>query len=60
MWSLIERQLALRHIKERDGAAVALYAIQSRREIWRGTRFSGDDVPATNRMWSLFTRHPKA
>ncbi len=43
----------------RDGAAVALYAIQGGRHIWPGTRFSGNAVPATDLMWSFFARHSK-
>jgi len=43
----------------RDGAAVALHAIQGGYHIWPGTRFSGNDIPATNLIWSFFARHPK-
>ncbi len=43
----------------RDGAGVALYAIQGGHHIWPGTRFSGNDVPATSLMWSFFAKHPK-
>jgi polyhydroxybutyrate depolymerase len=43
----------------RDGTAVTLYAIQGGRHIWPGTRLSGNEVPATELMWSFFARHPK-
>jgi polyhydroxybutyrate depolymerase len=43
----------------KDGAGVALYAIQGGRHIWPGHPFSGNHVPATNLMWSFFTQHAK-
>jgi polyhydroxybutyrate depolymerase len=43
----------------RDGAGVALYAIEGGHHIWPGTRFSGNDVPATSLMWAFFAKHPK-
>ena len=42
-----------------DGAAVALYAIQGGHHMWPGVRLSGNDVPATDLMWSFFAAHPK-
>lgn len=42
-----------------DGAGVALYAIQGGHHIWPGTRLSGNDVPATDLMWSFFAQHAK-
>lgn len=43
----------------RNGAAVAIYAVQDGHHIWPGTRFSGNDVSATNIIWSFFAHHPK-
>ncbi len=43
----------------RNGAGVALYAIQGGRHIWPGHPFSGNHVPATKLMWSFFVQHPK-
>lgn len=43
----------------KDGAGVALYAIQGGRHMWPGRPYSGNDVPATNLMWSFFVQHPK-
>ena len=42
-----------------DGAAVALYAIPSGRHLWPGTRMSGNQVPATDLIWSFFAAHRK-
>jgi poly(3-hydroxybutyrate) depolymerase len=38
---------------------VALYAIQGGHHIWPGTRLSGNNVAATDLMWSFFAQHPK-
>jgi len=43
----------------RDGAAVALYAIQGGHHMWPGIAISGNSVPATDLMWSFFAAHPK-
>ena len=37
----------------------ALYAIQGGRHMWPGLAISGNNVPATDLMWSFFTQHPK-
>jgi len=42
----------------RDGAAVALYAIQGGRHMWPGHPLSGNSVPATDLIWSFFAAHP--
>jgi polyhydroxybutyrate depolymerase len=41
------------------GTGVALYAIQGGRHMWPGLAISGNNVPATDLMWSFFTQHPK-
>jgi polyhydroxybutyrate depolymerase len=41
------------------GAGVTLYTIEGGRHMWPGTRLSGNDVPATDIMWSFFAAHPK-
>ena len=41
------------------GAGVALYTIEGGRHLWPGTLLSGNDVPATDIMWSFFSAHPK-
>ncbi|MGO9288574.1 MAG: alpha/beta hydrolase family esterase, partial [Polyangia bacterium] len=41
------------------GAGVTLYTIVGGRHVWPGTRLSGNDVPATDIMWSFFAAHPK-
>jgi polyhydroxybutyrate depolymerase len=43
----------------KGGAGVALYAIQGGHHMWPGLAISGNDVPATNLMWSFFEQHPK-
>jgi len=43
----------------KNGAGVAVYAIQGGRHIWPGHPFSGNHVPATKLMWSFFLKHPK-
>ena len=43
----------------RGGTGVALYAIPGGRHMWPGDRHSGNDVPATELMWSFFVEHPK-
>jgi polyhydroxybutyrate depolymerase len=43
----------------KDSTAVALYAIQGGHHMWPGLRISGNDVPATDLMWSFFVAHPK-
>jgi len=43
----------------KDGTGVALYAIQGGRHMWLGVAISGNDVPATDLMWSFFMEHPK-
>lgn len=41
------------------GTTVALYAIQGGHHMWPGGRRSGNDVHATDLMWSFFAAHPK-
>jgi polyhydroxybutyrate depolymerase len=41
------------------GTGVALYAIQGGRHMWPGTRFSRNNVAATEIMWKFFVQHPK-
>jgi polyhydroxybutyrate depolymerase len=41
------------------GAGVTLYTIEGGRHMWPGARLSGNDVPATDIMWSFFAAHPK-
>ena len=41
------------------GTSVALYAIQGGRHMWPGARGSGNDVRATDIMWTFFEQHPK-
>jgi len=41
------------------GAGVTLYTLEGGRHMWPGTRLSGNDVPATDIMWSFFASHPK-
>lgn len=43
----------------KDGTGVALYAIQGGRHMWPGLAISGNNVPASDLMWSFFTQHPK-
>jgi polyhydroxybutyrate depolymerase len=43
----------------KSGTGVALYAIQGGRHMWPGLAISGNNVPATDLMWSFFTQHPK-
>jgi len=43
----------------RAGTAVTLYAIQGGRHRWPGTPLSGNDVAATDLMWSFFAAHPR-
>jgi polyhydroxybutyrate depolymerase len=43
----------------KNGTAVALYAIQGGHHMWPGLRISGNDVPATDLMWTFFAAHPK-
>ncbi len=43
----------------RDGAGVALYAIQGGHHTWPGTLMSHNDVQAASLMWDFFARHPK-
>jgi len=40
-------------------AGVTLYTVVGGRHAWPGTRLSGNDVPATDIMWSFFAAHPK-
>lgn len=42
-----------------NGTAVELYAIQGGHHTWPGTRISGNSVPATDIMWTFFSKHPK-
>jgi polyhydroxybutyrate depolymerase len=41
------------------GTAVALYAIQGGHHMWPGLQISGNDIPATDLMWTFFAAHPK-
>jgi polyhydroxybutyrate depolymerase len=43
----------------KDGSAVTLYAIQGGHHAWPGTRISGNDVSATDLIWTFFEQHPK-
>ncbi len=43
----------------KDGTGVALYAIQGGHHMWPGLAISGNNVPASDLMWSFFTQHPK-
>jgi polyhydroxybutyrate depolymerase len=43
----------------KNGTGVALYAIQGGRHLWPGSRISGNNVAATELMWSFFLQHPK-
>jgi polyhydroxybutyrate depolymerase len=43
----------------KEGTAVALYAIQGGHHMWPGLRISGNQVPATDLIWSFFSAHPK-
>jgi polyhydroxybutyrate depolymerase len=43
----------------KDSTAVALYAIQGGHHMWPGLRISGNQVPATDLIWSFFAAHPK-
>lgn len=43
----------------KSGSAVVLYAIQGGHHTWPGTRISGNDVPATDLIWTFFEQHPK-
>ncbi len=43
----------------KNGAGVALYAIQGGRHSWPGSRVSGNSVSAPDLMWSFFLQHPK-
>ena len=43
----------------KDGAGVALYAIEGGRHMWPGASMSGNDVAATDIMWKFFAQHPK-
>ncbi len=38
----------------KDGSAVTLYAIQGGHHAWPGTRISGNDVSATDLIWTFF------
>jgi poly(3-hydroxybutyrate) depolymerase len=38
---------------------VALYAIQGGHHMWPGLAISGNNVPATDLIWSFFAAHPK-
>jgi polyhydroxybutyrate depolymerase len=42
------------------GTSVALYAIDGGRHNWPGGPRSGNDVYATEIMWSFFSQHPQA
>ncbi|MGA3294411.1 MAG: PHB depolymerase family esterase [Candidatus Acidiferrales bacterium] len=42
-----------------NGTGVALYAIQGGRHMWPGHPLSGNNVRATDLMWSFFIQHPK-
>jgi len=43
----------------KGGAGVTLYTLEGGRHMWPGTRLSGNDVPATDIIWSFFAAHPK-
>lgn len=43
----------------KDGSAVSLYAIQGGHHMWPGLRISGNDIPATDLIWTFFEQHPK-
>jgi polyhydroxybutyrate depolymerase len=43
----------------KDGTGVELYAVQGGHHIWPGSPISGNSVPATDLMWTFFSRHPK-
>jgi polyhydroxybutyrate depolymerase len=43
----------------KEGTGVALYAIQGGRHMWPGVPPSGNDLPASEIMWSFFAGHPK-
>jgi polyhydroxybutyrate depolymerase len=43
----------------KEGTAVELYAIPGGHHSWPGTRTSGNDVAATDLIWSFFSTHPK-
>jgi len=43
----------------KNGTGVELYAIQGGRHIWPGSQLSGNAIPATDMMWTFFSRHPK-
>jgi polyhydroxybutyrate depolymerase len=42
-----------------NGSEVALYAIQGGHHMWPGLAISGNNVPATDLIWSFFAAHPK-
>ncbi len=42
-----------------DGDEVTLYAIPGGHHMWPGLAISGNDVPATDLIWSFFAAHPK-
>jgi polyhydroxybutyrate depolymerase len=43
----------------KNGADVALYAVQDGHHMWPGVPISGNAVPATDLIWSFFSQHPK-
>jgi polyhydroxybutyrate depolymerase len=43
----------------KDGGEVALYAILGGHHMWPGLAISGNNVPATDLIWSFFAAHPK-
>ena len=43
----------------KNGTGVTLYAIQGGHHAWPGTHISGNDIPATDLIWTFFEQHPK-
>ena len=44
----------------KDGTGVALYTIEGGHHMWPGRPLSGNNVPATDLMWTFFSEHPKS